>query len=453
MLVARGALVAVAAGALVSALPTTPVAAAVAEGVSNTNSANSTTGWIAQWSAGPVSLTRTGLATAAPNGATTAFAVKRGAGTGSWSFALGNLANPTTFFTVGKTYTLMLYVRDLRKAGSRVGALLANGHYASRPSGVSSYGGFTDGAWHKLSKNFTADHVGYPDTGFYVALPASGALDLQFTGASVQETSAPQPAKAPGASPSTTVSFTGAAGTAPSTAQWTHNVGAGINGWGNGEQQTYTTSTKNSRMDGNGHLLITALRETVTGPDGHTRNFTSARLTTKGKVSIAPGSYVEASIKAPTGVGPFSGFWLVGDNGQPWPASGEIDILESVGRDATIAHSAVHMAKAGSPTTDMQLGWGDAGGSVDLGQPLSATAHTYGLYFDGKTMRWYIDRKEIRALWASDVLATGRTWPFTSKQFVVLNVAIGGYSSIPATTFPATMTVGPIKVWSGGLPF
>ena len=69
---------------------------------------------------------------------------------------------------------------------------------------------------------------------------------------------APVPATVSGA-PSQTLDFSGPAGSAPDPQVWNHEVGG--HGWGNGERQTYTASTRNAAVDGAGRLRITARRE------------------------------------------------------------------------------------------------------------------------------------------------------------------------------------------------
>jgi len=75
--------------------------------------------------------------------------------------------------------------------------------------------------------------------------------------------------------------FDGSAGSAPDQSKWGYDVGG--NGWGNNELEYYTTRTDNAFLDGNGNLVIKAIKENYTGPDGVTRNYTSARLLTRGK--------------------------------------------------------------------------------------------------------------------------------------------------------------------------
>src|SRR5882762_6622958 len=93
--------------------------------------------------------------------------------------------------------------------------------------------------------------------------------------------------------------FDGPTGSAVDSSKWSFDIGG--NGWGNNELQTYTSRTVNSDLEG-GFLVIKALKETLTGSDGITRNFTSARLLTRNKFSQAFGRF-EARIKIPFGQG------------------------------------------------------------------------------------------------------------------------------------------------------
>ena len=404
-------------------------------------------GWSAASDAGPTSLRSVALPAGSP--AATAVEVARPAGTGEWGMALASLHDPAASFEVGRTYRMQMWVRDLRASGEDVGLLLANGNYDHRPVDASVWGGYRDSAWHLLARTFVARAPAAGDTSLYVALPSSGALRWQFAGAQVGEVDAPEPATVTG--PATrTIDFPGAAGAAPDARIWNHEVGG--SGWGNGELQTYTSSTRNASVDGAGRLRITARRETLTGSDEITRNYTSARLTTENKVVIAPGSYVEASIKAPTGAGVWPAFWLIGANHGTvgWPASGELDVLEGHGASPTDTFRAVHASSLSLPEQDNPFGWGDDGGRVDLGQPLDATFHTYGVYFDKDLVRFYVDRREVMSLWAADGAANDRAWPFGKPQYPILNVAVSDDPS--ATVFPRTMLVDNISIWSGGVP-
>jgi beta-glucanase (GH16 family) len=107
---------------------------------------------------------------------------------------------------------------------------------------------------------------------------------------------------------------------------WTHEIGG--NGWGNGENQYYTDSPDNSFIE-DGMLVIQALEQNLLG-----KPFTSARLTTQGKVAQQYGR-IEARIQIPTGKGIWPAFWMLGENFDTvgWPRSGEIDIMENIGSE------------------------------------------------------------------------------------------------------------------------
>ena len=68
--------------------------------------------------------------------------------------------------------------------------------------------------------------------------------------------------------------FNGPAGSPPDPSKWNHETGRWTD---NNELETYTDSTANAYLDGQGHLVIKALKGT-----GRHGGYTSARLTTQG---------------------------------------------------------------------------------------------------------------------------------------------------------------------------
>ena len=98
--------------------------------------------------------------------------------------------------------------------------------------------------------------------------------------------------------------FSGPAGASPDASKWSLQTGGG--GWGNNELEYYTSRSSNVALDGQGHLAITARRESYTGGSGLTREYTSARLQTKGLFATTYGR-IEARIKLPAGPGLWRG--------------------------------------------------------------------------------------------------------------------------------------------------
>ena len=123
-------------------------------------------------------------------------------------------------------------------------------------------------------------------------------------------------------------------GTSINTNNWTYDLGGG--GFGNNELEFYTNSPQNAYVS-NGLLHIVAL----TNGSG----YTSARMKTQGKQSWAYGR-MEARIQIPRGQGIWPAFWMLGTNfpSVPWPACGEIDIMENIGNtsDQGTDHGTIH---------------------------------------------------------------------------------------------------------------
>src|SRR2546422_925529 len=125
--------------------------------------------------------------------------------------------------------------------------------------------------------------------------------------------------------------FDGPANSRPDRARWNYDIGHGQDGWGNQELENYTDAAENVHVDGQGHLIIRALR---TASGNTSAGYTSARLKTQGTFSVTYGK-IEARIKLPYGQGIWPAFWMLGsDIGKAgWPACGEIDIMENIGRE------------------------------------------------------------------------------------------------------------------------
>src|SRR5205807_5143374 len=82
--------------------------------------------------------------------------------------------------------------------------------------------------------------------------------------------------------------FDGPNGSPVDPTKWVAETGG--DGWGNHELEYYTSRPQNVyRQDGN--LVIKAVAEKYSGPDGVTRDYTSARLKTLGKFAQTYGRF------------------------------------------------------------------------------------------------------------------------------------------------------------------
>ncbi|HYW74661.1 MAG TPA: glycoside hydrolase family 16 protein [Pyrinomonadaceae bacterium] len=226
--------------------------------------------------------------------------------------------------------------------------------------------------------------------------------------------------------------------------RWTAEVGG--NGWGNQELEYYTNRVDNAYQT-QGSLVIKALREKYTGADQVTRDYTSARLTTSKKFSAKYGRF-EARIKIPYGQGLWPAFWLLGDNidSTHWPASGEIDIMENIGREPAIIHGTIH-----GPGYS-----GDKGPTASYALPNSQrfadSFHIFAIEWEPNVIRFYCDGILYKTRTPAD-LPEGTKWVYDHPFFIILNVAVGGGwpGSPDATTeFPQTMLVDYVRVYQRG---
>lgn len=258
--------------------------------------------------------------------------------------------------------------------------------------------------------------------------------------------------------------FNGPAGSPPDPKNWDYDTGAG--GWGNGEIENYTNSPLNSFQDGEGHLVIRAIRDA-------SGNYTSARLQTgspgaSSSTTNLSWQYgrIEARIKLPFGQGVWPAFWMLGEDIDtvPWPGCGEVDIMENFGtfnNNASVNNGTAH-------------GPGYSGGSgltapitLPAGETVSNGFHVYAIDWSENSIQWYVDGVLYHTVTSADI-PSGTQWVFNAPFFLLLNLAIGGPSTFlgtpdPNAPFPnqdmlvdyvrvyeATSTAGPV-LNSGGI--
>ena len=156
-------------------------------------------------------------------------------------------------------------------------------------------------------------------------------------------TACTSPSTSPSATPVWQDEFDGPAGASFDRTKWVADTGG--HGWGNQERQFYTTRTGNVALDGDGHLVITARAEPTSSYECWYGRclYTSTRLKTKGLFGQTYGRF-EARIRVPCGQGIWPAFWMLGEDidSVGWPQSGEIDIMEHIGRGPTVAYGTLH---------------------------------------------------------------------------------------------------------------
>ncbi|MCE4556995.1 glycoside hydrolase family 16 protein [Roseateles cellulosilyticus] len=239
--------------------------------------------------------------------------------------------------------------------------------------------------------------------------------------------------------------FDGVVGSRPNAASWSHDLGnAATNGWGNHELEFYTADARNAQLDGQGMLVITAERAANAGPcwNGTPCPYTSARIHTHGKVSFTYGK-VEARMKLPAGAGIWPAFWMLGTDLDEagWPASGELDIMEFIGKTPDTIYGTAH-----GP------GYSGAGGLSKphpLKAPVADAFHTYTLIKRPHEVIWQVDGVEYHRITTAS-LPAGTKWVFEKPMHLLLNLAVGGDWPGPpdaGTVFPARMQVDWVRIY------
>lgn len=216
---------------------------------------------------------------------------------------------------------------------------------------------------------------------------------------------------------------------APNPENWTYDIGTGIGGWGNNEQQYYTDDPSNVIVE-NGSLKITARAQQYMGS-----NYTSSRIKTENLFDFTYGR-VEIRAKLPEGGGTWPALWMLGSDFSQvgWPACGEIDIMEHKGNDQDKIHGTLHFSANQGHTSE---------GSTILAQGVSSEFHNY-------TVEWRPD--EILIAVDNQVYFsfnnTGNL-PFDDDFFLIMNVAMGGTfgGAIDANFDESTLEVDYINVY------
>jgi beta-glucanase (GH16 family) len=241
----------------------------------------------------------------------------------------------------------------------------------------------------------------------------------------------------------------------PNPLVWTYDTGN--SGFGNSELETYcawgSTATScdaanpNAYADPSGILHIVARNPSV-------GVYTSARMKTEGLFSFQYGR-IEAKIQVPESQGMWPAFWMLGDNinTTPWPACGELDILEHIDGSNTPFGGPGNGAAPGYDWTQSSV----HGTNLNGGAPYTtagfsaATWHTYGMIWTKGQIQYYVD-DPTKIYETFDASTMSGTWPFDSgPEFVILNLAVGGTwpgSPDATTTFPSELQVDYVRVYA-----
>lgn len=183
---------------------------------------------------------------------------------------------------------------------------------------------------------------------------------------------------------------------------------------------------KNGQTTGDSDLMVSGAKET------------------KGKFSFTYGK-VDIRMKTTKHTGNFPAAWMMP---QPpcagWPNAGEIDIFETIDNQ-DVAYHTVHSnwtwnkGQGGNPKSS-----GNEGCTVEQW-------HVYGLEWDSKQIRWYVDGKQVFS-YAKNGDNNSRKniqWPFDHPFYIILNQSVGmnTWAKNPDPSFQYESQVDYVRVW------
>ena len=269
-------------------------------------------------------------------------------------------------------------------------------------------------------------------------------------------------------------------GTAPDPGKW---IVARFCGGHNAEEQCYTDRPANIRVDPNvGHLIITARDEQtlgrcdgdeITAVDNPSANevgsvacpaadalksdhdYSSARIHTRifpaGGLHAWRYGRIEIRAKLPYGHGTWPAFWMMPvAPADPWPVSGEIDIMEAINLDHPhtsddFLQSNIHFCHRGLFTPDTHASTAAQANCAALNQPeyvfskfhnpmlitglqnwspdLTTAFHTYAMEWSDLDVRFFVDNRLIGRSPHDNPLGHA---PFQHPFYLIINLAVGG---------------------------
>lgn len=205
----------------------------------------------------------------------------------------------------------------------------------------------------------------------------------------------------------------------------------------NNEQQFYTSENKNARIE-NGILIIEAHKEQY-----QKGNYTSARINTLNKKHFKYGR-IEVLAKLPKGKGTWPAIWMLGKNHltKGYPACGEVDIMEHVGKTPGEINSSVHY-----PETDNSR---MNGATQNYKLPYSKDGfYKYAIEWDKKHITYFINDIEYFTFNVDEANRKGRKNIFRKPFYLILNLALGGKwaGEIDDTIFPARFYIDYVRYY------
>jgi len=205
--------------------------------------------------------------------------------------------------------------------------------------------------------------------------------------------------------------------------------------WANNELQHYVDSDENLYFD-NGLVINATLKNGI---------YESTRINTKNKFFFKYGR-IDVVAKVPKGIGTWPAIWMLSEENKygRWPNSGEIDIMEHVGRDIDNLFLCLH-TESHNHRYDTQYS------KEYYSKGISDDFQTYSIDWVEDSITYYVNNKLIvkyeRGKDGFD--SSHKGWPFNENFFLILNLAIGGKfgGEVNDSDFPQQFIIKDIKIF------
>jgi len=191
-------------------------------------------------------------------------------------------------------------------------------------------------------------------------------------------------------------------------AVWNYEEGDGcpnLCGWGNNEEQIYDRKYVEVK---DGNLVITAVKKDD--------QYYSGKINSKGNVEFTYG-VIEVKAKVATGKGLWPAIWMLGADISEvgWPASGEIDILEYIGREPGMVFTSLHTTASHGNTINTK--------KTKI-KDIEEGFHTYKAVWTEKYIEFFVDGQQLYKFTPKQYDAAH--YPFKKDFYFLINMAVGG---------------------------
>lgn len=221
----------------------------------------------------------------------------------------------------------------------------------------------------------------------------------------------------------------------PDSAKWNYETGYVRNH----EKQYYTDKRpENARVE-DGMLVIESRKENMKG-----FAYTSASINTLGKDSFPVNSRIEIRAKLPKGKGIWPALWMMGTdiNTVNWPACGEIDIMEYLGRTPGVIYGTFHWQDASRTDSALHRSKGDSTRFNDA----TENFHVYGVERTAGKLSFFVDDRYFFEFRTDSTVKEGL---FEHPYYLLINTAVGGDwgGDVDSTIFPQKYYVDWVRVF------